>query len=397
MQRVMLIVMDGLGIGELPDAGAYGDAGSNTLRHIAAAVRDLRVPCLESLGLGMLGEFQGIKRCGSPVGCYGRMAEASKAKDTTSGHWEMMGIKVERPFPTYPDGFPPEVIRDFENAIGRKVIGNRPASGTEIIRELGAEHIRTGYPIVYTSADSVFQIAAHKDVIPLKDLYKMCEVARAMLKYPHNVGRVIARPFTGKESAFIRTPERRDYSIPPFRKTVLEYLVDSGIEVVSVGKVKDIFAGRGFTKTIPVSGNDDSLTRALESFNALKKGLVFVTLVDFDTLYGHRNDPEGFARALKDFDTRLPEIMNATGSDDLLIITADHGCDPTTQGTDHTREYVPLLLYSPSIKKGINLGTRESFSDIGATILEVFELYEPLKKQAVSGNSFLKEITPHTS
>jgi phosphopentomutase len=286
----------------------------------------------------------------------------------------MMGVKVDKPFPTYPDGFPPDIINAFEKAIGRKVIGNKPASGTEIIKELGAEHIRTGSPIVYTSADSVFQIAAHEDVIPLEELYRMCEIARSILTYPHNVGRVIARPFIGKEGSFVRTPRRRDYSIPPFRKTVLEYLVEAGMEVVSVGKVKDIFAGRGFTKAIPVSGNDDSISKAIISFKAIKKGLVFVTLVDFDTLYGHRNNPYGFAKALEDFDKRLQEIFELITSRDLLILTADHGCDPTTPSTDHSREYVPLLVYNPAFSKGVDLGTRASFSDIGATLLDIFQL-----------------------
>jgi phosphopentomutase len=374
MQRILLIIMDGLGIGELPDAVEFNDIGSNTLKNMAEAVGGLRLPNLESLGMGFLGDFKGIGRPSEVKGCYGKMAEASKAKDTTSGHWEIMGVKVDEPFPTYPDGFPPEIINAFEKAIRRKVIGNKPASGTEIIKELGTEHIRTGSPIVYTSADSVFQIAAHEDVIPLKELYRMCEIARSILTYPHNVGRVIARPFIGKEGSFVRTPRRRDYSIPPFRKTVLEYLVEAGMEVVSVGKVKDIFAGKGFTKAIPVSGNDDSISKAIISFKAIKKGLVFVTLVDFDTLYGHRNNPHGFARALEDFDKRLSEIFELITSRDFLILTADHGCDPTTPSTDHSREYVPLLVYNPAFSKSVDLGTRASFSDIGATLLDVFQL-----------------------
>ena len=388
MQRVLLIVLDGLGIGELPDADEYGDKGSNTLRNMADAVGGLNLPNLESLGLGFLGEFKGIGSPGQLKGCYGKMAEASKAKDTTSGHWEMMGVIVDKPFPTYPDGFPGEIIDAFEKAIGRKVLGNKPASGTEIIKELGPEHMRTGSPIVYTSADSVFQIAAHEEIIQVEDLYRMCEIARGLLKYPYNIGRVIARPFVGRKGSFIRTPRRKDYSVSPFKKTVLEYLIEGGMDVISIGKVKDIFAGKGVTKTVLVSDNNDAISETIVSFNAIKKGIVWVTLVDFDTLYGHRNDFQGYAKALEDFDKRLPEIFEIIKKDDLLIITADHGCDPTTPSTDHSREYVPLLVYGPAIKKGINLGLRKSFSDIGATILDAFELKKP-----VEGKSFRGEIT----
>ena len=388
MQRVLLIVLDGLGIGELPDADEYGDKGSNTLRNMTDAVGDLNLPNLESLGIGFLGEFKGIGMPEQLKGCYGKMAEASKAKDTTSGHWEMMGVIVDKPFPTYPDGFPQKIIDAFEKAIGRKVLGNKHASGTEIIKELGSEHIKTGCPIVYTSADSVFQIAAHEEIIPVEDLYRMCEIARGILKYPYNIGRVIARPFIGREGSFTRTPGRKDYSVLPFKKTALEYLIEGGMDVISIGKVKDIFAGKGFTKTLPVSDNNDAISKTILSFNAIKKGIVWVTLVDFDTLYGHRNDPQGYAKALEDFDKRLPEIFEIIKKDDLLIITADHGCDPTTPSTDHSREYVPLLVYGPAIKKGINLGLRKSFSDIGATILAAFELKKP-----VEGKSFRGEIT----
>jgi len=388
MQRVLLIVLDGLGIGELPDADEYGDKGSNTLRNMADAVGGLNLSNLESLGLGFLGEFKGIAMPSQLKGCYGKMAEASKAKDTTSGHWEMMGVIVDKPFPTYPDGFPGEIIDAFEKAIGRKVLGNKPASGTEIIKELGPEHMRTGSPIVYTSADSVFQIAAHEEIIPVEDLYRMCEIARGLLKYPYNIGRVIARPFVGRKGSFIRTPRRKDYSVSPFKKTVLEYLIEGGMDVISIGKVKDIFAGKGVTKTVLVSDNNDAISKTIMSFNAIKKGIVWVTLVDFDTLYGHRNDFQGYAKALEDFDKRLPEIFEIIKKDDLLIITADHGCDPTTPSTDHSREYVPLLVYGPAIKKGINLGLRKSFSDIGATILDAFELKKP-----VEGKSFRGEIT----
>jgi phosphopentomutase len=387
IKRIFLIVMDGLGIGELPDAAAYGDSGSNTLKNMAAEVKGLSVQNLEMLGLGYLGNFYGIGKPEHVQGSFGKMAEASKAKDTTSGHWEMMGVIVKEPFPTYQRGFPREVIEIFEKAIGRKVLGNSPASGTEIIRELGPEHLKTGSPIVYTSADSVFQIAAHEDVIPEEELYEICKIARNILRYPHNVGRVIARPFRGHEGAFIRTPKRKDYSIPPFKETVLEYLVTAGINVVGIGKVKDIFAGKGFTQAVSSSGIDDSITKAVACFQSIEKGLVFVTLIDFDTLYGHRNDPQGFAHALEDFDKKLPEIMRVLNEDDLLILTADHGCDPTTKSTDHSREYVPLIVYNPVCGAGVDLGIRESFSDVGATILDAFQI-----EKIVEGKSFWKEI-----
>ncbi len=392
MQRILLVVLDGLGIGELPDAGEYGDKASNTLGNMADTVGGLKLPNLESLGLGFLGDFKGVDRPDDPKGCYGKMAEASKGKDTTTGHWEMMGVHVGEPFPVYPNGFPSEIIDAFEKAIRRKILGNRPASGTEIIKELGPEHMKTGRPIVYTSADSVFQIAAHEDIIPLKELYRMCEIARDILQSPHNVCRVIARPFIGKEGSFLRTPRRRDYSISPFRKTVLEYLVEDGMDVISIGKVKDIFAGKGFTGLLQVSGNDDSISKTITSFKTLKNGLVFATLVDFDTLYGHRNNPQGYTKALEAFDKRLPEVFEIITEKNILMITADHGCDPTTPSTDHSREYVPLLVYGPALKAGINLGIRGSFSDIGATILDVFGIKKHAKGQRVSGKSFWGEI-----
>jgi len=386
-RRILLIVIDGLGIGELPDAEEYGDRGSNTLSNMANTAGKLRLPNLESLGLGFLGDFKGIGRPPHLKGSYGKMAESSKAKDTTSGHWEIMGITVDKPFPTYPDGFPAEVIEPFEKTIGRKILGNKHASGTEIIKELGDLHMKTGSPIVYTSADSVFQIAAHEEIIPVKELYRMCKIAREILKPPHNVCRVIARPFIGKEGSFQRTPKRRDFSLPPPEKTALEYLVESGFKVISIGKVKDIFAGKGFTKAVSASKNEDIISEAFKEFNHLKSGLVFATLVDFDTLYGHRNDPHGFAKALEDFDRRLTELFRITSKDDILILTADHGCDPTTPSTDHSREYVPLLIYGPTLKNGINLGLRKSFSDIGATISDAFGI-----KASLKGESFYKEV-----
>lgn len=387
-RRILLIIVDGLGIGEMPDAGDYGDKGSNTLKNIAEAIGGLKLLNLESLGLGFLGDFKDIEKPAKPIGCYGRMAELSKAKDTTSGHWEIMGVPVEKAFPTYPNGFPSEVISAFEEAIGRKVLGNKPASGTEIIKELGALHTKTGRLIVYTSADSVFQIAAHEEVIPVDELYRMCEIARAILKPPHNICRVIARPFIGKEGSFQRTSRRRDFSLPPPQKTVLEYLVESGFEVVSIGKVKDIFAGRGFTRAVSASGNDDIIYKCTMEFKLLKSGVIFATLVDFDTLYGHRNDYKGYAKALEDFDRRLIEIFAIIREEDILFITADHGCDPTTPSTDHSREYVPLLVYGAGLKKGVNLGLRKSFSDIGATILDAFGLTDILQ----IGESFWRDI-----
>lgn len=392
MRKILLIVVDGLGIGELPDAGEYGDTGSNTLGNITRFVNGLKLPNLQALGLGFLGDFKGIERPANVIGCFGRMSEISNGKDSTSGHWEMMGVPVVEPFPVYPDGFPPEVINAFETAIGKKILGNKPASGTEIIKELGPEHIRTGSPIVYTSADSVFQIAAHEEVVPLRELYRMCGTARDILRYPHNVGRVIARPFIGKSGSFTRTAGRKDYSIPPLNKTVLEYVAEAGMDVISIGKVTDIFAGKGFTHAISVSENDDSLSKTLASFKALKKGLVFETLVDFDTLYGHRNNAEGYARALAAFDSRLSEVLDIINEDSMLIITADHGCDPTTTGTDHSREYVPLLVYGPSLKAGVNLGIRQGFSDVGATVLEALSIKRP-ETTDLSGRSFWQEIS----
>jgi len=380
--------MDGLGIGELPDAEEYGDKGSNTLRNMADAVGGLRLPNLESLGLGLLGDFRGIGSPKDVKGSYGKMIESSRAKDTTSGHWEITGVIVDKPFPTYPHGFPLEIINAFADAIGRKILGNKPASGTEIIKELGALHMKTGRPIVYTSADSVFQIAAHEEIIPPEELYRMCEIARAILQPPHNVCRVIARPFSGREGAFVRTYKRRDFSLPPPEKTILEYLSEGGFEVVSIGKVIDIFAGRGFTKVVSVSGNDAIISEAIMELSLLEKGLIFATLTDFDTLYGHRNDPQGYAKALKDFDKNLSEIFEILTEEDILILTADHGCDPTTPSTDHSREYVPLLIYGEGLKKGVNLGLRKSLSDIGATILDAFGI-----EKSIEGRSFWREIT----
>lgn len=366
-KRVMLIVLDSVGVGALPDAHLYGDEGSNTLGNIARRVK-LALPNLGKLGLGNIVPIEGIAPAAAPLGAFGKMAELSPGKDTTTGHWEMAGIVLEKPFPIYPEGFPEEIINAFEERTGRKVLGNKPASGTVIIEELGAEHLATGKPIVYTSADSVFQIAAHEEVIPLEELYEMCRVAREILQGEHAVGRVIARPFVGTPGKFQRTANRHDYSIEPPSPTMLELIKDRGLEVVGIGKIGDIYSGKGLTKSVPTKGNADGIDRTLAAWQSVKAGLVFTNLVDYDMKYGHRNDVEGYAAALEEFDGRLPEIMGQLNEEDLLIITADHGCDPTMPGTDHTREYVPLLIYGDKVKAGTGVGIRKTFADVGATV-----------------------------
>lgn len=356
----------------MPDAARYGDAGSNTLGNLAEKVGGLDLPHLERLGLGNIAPIKGVPPAANPAAAWGKMAERSPGKDTTTGHWELAGVVLDRPFPVYPQGFPPEVIDTFEARIGRRVLGNKPASGTAVIEELGAEHLRTGCPIVYTSADSVFQIAAHEEVIPVEELYRMCRIAREILTGEHAVARVIARPFTGRPGSFRRTERRHDFSLPPPRPTVLEALVSRGYAVVGVGKIQDIFAGRGVTRSIPVKNNPDNIQKTIAAVREMAPGLVFTNLVDFDTLYGHRNDPDGFARALKEFDSALPELMGAVAADGMLFITADHGCDPTTPSTDHSREYVPLLVWGPRLAGGVPLGTRATFADVGATIAAFF-------------------------
>ncbi len=367
--------MDGVGIGEMPDAEDYGDKGSNTLGNLSKAVGGLTVPCLQGLGLGNLGEFEGIEKNNNPLASYGIMRELSRGKDTITGHWEMMGIVSEKAFPTYPDGFPPEIINEFEKQIDRKILGNKAASGTEIIEELGEEHMKTGSPIVYTSADSVFQIAAHEDIISTEELYTICETARKILVKPHNVCRVIARPFKGASKNFIRSPKRKDFAISPPENTLLDMLRKNKIEIISVGKVIDMFAGRGFSKSIKIKDNNAGMLKVVELMGSLDRGMIFCTLTDFDTVYGHRNNPEGFARALEEFDRQLSDLILEMRDDDYLILTADHGCDPTTPSTDHSREYVPVLLYN-KILPPRDLGTRDGFWDIGATIAKVFEITE---------------------
>ncbi|WP_227766064.1 phosphopentomutase [Zhaonella formicivorans] len=376
IKRVLLIVLDSVGIGELPDAEKYGDTGSNTLGNIAATV-GLKLPNMQNMGLGNIAPLHGIEPVTQPTAAFGKMAELSPGKDTTTGHWEIAGIILEKPFPTYPHGFPPEIIEEFERKTGRKVLGNKVASGTEIIGELGEEHLKTGRPIVYTSADSVFQIAAHEDIIPLTELYEMCKAARAILQGDHAVGRVIARPFIGSPGNFQRTANRHDYSLAPPSPTVLELIRNSGLEVVGVGKINDIYAGKGITRSVSIKHNMDGVDRTIEVFQEVASGLVFTNLVDYDSKYGHRNDPVGYAKALEEFDGRLPEILSVLDQEDVLIITADHGCDPTTPSTDHSREYVPLLIHGAKIKVGVNLGIRKSFADLGATVTDMLGVAPP--------------------
>lgn len=387
INRVIWIVLDSVGMGALPDAQKYGDVGSNTIGNISKALGGLNLPNMERLGLGHIDGIEGIKKTDNPIGCYGRFAEKSDGKDTTTGHWEMCGVCLEKPFPTYPNGFPKEVVDAFEKAIGTKMIGNKPASGTAIIEELGEEHIKTGHPIVYTSADSVFQIAAHEEIIPLDSLYEMCRIARNILKEEHGVARVIARPFLGKPGHFTRTSNRRDFSLVPPHATLLDHLKDAKHSVIGVGKIEDIFSNQGITEAIHTKDNMDGVDQTLHYMKQNNKGLIFTNLVDFDMKWGHRNNVEAYGKGLEAFDERLYEILDTMNDTDILFITADHGCDPTMPGTDHSREYVPFLAYGKALKENHNLKTRETFSDMGQTIAEIFDI-KPIKK----GNSFLKEI-----
>ncbi|WP_088226425.1 phosphopentomutase [Desulfosporosinus sp. FKB] len=387
MKRSIIIVLDSVGIGEMPDSSKYGDAGSNTLHNIAEAVGGLELPNLETLGLGNIYQIKGVHAQSNPKGSYGKMAEASRGKDTTSGHWEIAGVILESALPTFPQGFPREFIDRYEKAIGRGVLGNEVASGTEIIQRLGEEHMRTGKPIVYTSADSVFQVAAHEEVVPLPELMHFCQLAREMLTGNLEVGRVIARPFLGQAGEFYRTSNRHDFALVPPRKTLLEYISEQGLAVNAVGKIHDIYAGKGITDFCSTKNNMDGVDKTLAYMTKTNAGLIMTNLVDFDMVYGHRNNVEGYAQALKDFDQRLPELMALLRPEDLLVITADHGCDPTFPGTDHTREYVPLLLYGQSVKHGVNLGVRSTFADLGATVAAYLGL-DPLPV----GKSFLAEI-----
>jgi phosphopentomutase len=384
--RAVLITLDGVGIGALPDAADYGDAGANTLQHVAAACGGLRLPHLQSLGLGNLLAIPGVPPVTTPRGGFGRMLERSAGKDTTTGHWELAGVIQKQPFPTFPAGFPEAIIAAFRRETGLDPLGNCAASGTEILRRLGEEHLRSGRPIVYTSADSVFQIAAHEAVIPVARLYDICHIARRILD-PYRVGRVIARPFVGTDAAsFRRTSRRHDYSLPPTGETVLDRLAAAGLPVLAIGKIADIYAGRGIAEPLTSDGNADGMAKTLAALDRLEKGLIFTNLVDFDMLYGHRLDAAGFGRALEEFDAWLPELMGWLRSDDLLLLTADHGCDPTTPGTDHTREAVPLLAWFPGLATGVTLGVRESFADVAATLDDLFGL------AAGAGVSFLSEL-----
>jgi phosphopentomutase len=383
-RRVIWIVLDSVGIGEMPDADAYGDKGSDTLGNIARQ-RALKLPNLCQLGLANIKPLTGLAPVDAPIGAFGKATLASPGKDTTTGHWEMVGIHLEKPFPLFPHGFPPEVMDEFERRTGRSSLGNKAASGTEIIAELGEEHMRTGSPIVYTSADSVFQIAAHEEVIPLFELYKMCEAAREILRGKFEVGRVIARPFIGEPGHFTRTPNRHDYAVPPPKGMLLDQLAAHGVEVSSVGKIFDVFLGRGIGDSEKTKSNADGMAKTLEAMETVESGLIFVNLVDFDQLYGHRNDVEGYARALEEVDAWLPLFESKLRDDDLAILTADHGCDPTTPSTDHSREYVPVLTYGKRAR-AVPLGVRATLSDLGQTVAENFGV------KIVKGESFLQQL-----
>jgi phosphopentomutase len=392
--RIIWIVLDSVGIGELPDAAEYGDVGRTTLGHIAES-RELAIPTLVNLGLANIAPLAHLSPASAPLGAYGKGATHSPGKDTTTGHWEMAGIWLEQAFPVYKHGFPREIIEEFERQIGRKTLGNKPASGTEIIKELGQEHVRTGKPIVYTSGDSVFQIATHEEVIPIAELYRMCEIARKILDGPHKVGRVIARPFTGTPGHFVRTTRRHDYAVEPPKPMLLDVLAERSVPVFGIGKIHDIYNGRGVGDYVTTKSNADGMDKLTAAIAERKRGLIFCNLVDFDMLYGHRKDVEGFAKSLEEFDGLLAAFLPQLKNSDLLMITADHGCDPDPrwETTDHSREYVPILAYSPSgtaISGGapLNLGIRNTLSDMGQTIAEDFSCHIP------HGTSFLAEISP---
>jgi len=383
--RFILLVLDSVGIGEMPDASRFGDAGSDTLGNLLAEEKP-SLPHLGRLGLGNIRSLPNLPPAPNPEGAFGKAAILSNGKDTTVGHWEIAGLITADPFPTYPEGFPDRIVIPFCGAIDRGILGNRPASGTEIIKELGAEHIRTGKPIVYTSADSVFQVAAHEEVIPLRELYRICEIARQLLDVPDRVARVIARPFLGSPGAFRRTGNRKDFAIPPPAPTLLDLLKDRGLPVVGVGKISSIFDDRGLTESLPAHDNAECVNQSINALGMIREGLIFANLVDFDMLWGHRNDAAGYARGLEEFDRRLPELRARMEPRDCLIITADHGCDPTTPGTDHTREYVPILACGSRVRGGVCLGTRETLADMGQTIADSFAVRLP------NGRSFLGDL-----
>jgi len=386
-QRAILVVLDSVGIGAMPDAALYGDEGRDTLGHIAEQ-ESLSLPNLVRLGLANIRPLVGLTPPAKPEGAYGKAALLSPGKDTTTGHWEMAGVILERAFPTYPHGFPSEVIERFEQAIGRRTLGNIPASGTEIIQQLGEEHVRTGRPIVYTSADSVFQVAAHEEVIPIEELYRICKIARELLQGEHRVGRVIARPFLGKPGEFFRSQRRHDYAVEPPRPMLLDLLNEAGLDVIGVGKIPDIFLNRGFTRSLPGKNNQEALESTATAMAQESPGLIFTNLVDFDMLYGHRLDLRGYGKALEAVDAFVPILLRGLKARDLLIFTADHGCDPAGPSTDHSREYVPVLATGPCVRRSVNLGTRATLADVGASIAENFGL------KLLRGTSFLTEITP---
>jgi len=368
-KKAVLIVLDSVGIGEMEDSHLYGDQGSNTLGNTAKAMGGLNLPNMQRLGLGNIADIAGVPPVEHALGAYGKMREKSKGKDTTTGHWEMMGIILDKAFPTYPQGFPAELIAELEKRIGRKTLGNIVASGTQIIEILGEEHVKTGFPIVYTSADSVLQIAAHEDIIGLDELYNICHIARDLMQGEHAVGRVIARPFIGQAGSFVRTPHRHDYSLEPAYH-LLDAIIDSKLEVVGIGKIKDIFVGRAVSSSYPTKNNEDGVEKILSAMGLDFTGLIFANLIDFDQQYGHRNDVAGYAGALEDFDRMLPLITDKLNDEDILFITADHGCDPTTPSTDHSREHVPILVYGKGLRSNVNLGVRASFADLGQTIAD---------------------------
>jgi phosphopentomutase len=385
-RRAIVIVMDSVGVGELPDAAAYGDQGSDTVGNIAKQV-PLQLPTLRSLGFERIARIGASATTGRPAAAFGRMAEASAGKDSVTGHWEMMGVVLDRPFPTFPHGFPAQIIAEFARRTGRGILGNKAASGTQIIDELGAEHMRTGALIVYTSADSVFQIAAHEDVVPVPELYRVCEIAYELAAEGLGIGRVIARPFVGAPGLFMRTANRRDYALPPAGETLLDRVKAASIPVVAIGKIEDLFAGRGVTHALHTRSDDDGMDRIEEQMATVDRGFIFANLVDFDTQYGHRNDVEGYARNLERFDGRLAGVLPRLRTDDLLAVTADHGNDPTTASTDHAREYVPLLITGAHVKRGVDLGVRKTFADLGQTLAGLFGV-----GRLAHGTSFLSEI-----
>ena len=388
MNRVIWMIIDSVGIGQLPDSKEFGDLGVNTLGNVVKMHPDIKIPNLIKMGIGNIDEVDFLENIENPIGAYGKCSEVSQGKDTTTGHWEMTGVIVDTPFKTYENGFSKEIIHEFESKIGRRVVANKPASGTEILDEYGEHQMKTGDVIVYTSADSVFQIAAHEEIISLDELYKMCEIAREMLMGDNAVARVIARPYIGAgRGKFERTSNRRDYSLNPFEDTVLDTIKNSGLDVIGIGKIEDIFNGQGITEAIHTKDNMDGVDETIKYINKENKGLIFTNLVDFDSKYGHRRNSLGYKEALEEFDKRIPEIIESMKEDDILIINADHGNDPTYKGTDHTREYIPVLVYGKNVKAGVNLGIRNSFADIGATVAQLLDVNE-----TKNGESFKSQI-----